>query len=301
MGTVPNFPGKWGLSPILFFLLVSASGCVSIPKAPYVVSGGGGSEVVRNEVGCGENRIDTAARPGGLHSEGIDPGGFTLLNWNIQKGGREGWAEDFTRLTGDADLLALQEAYLTDPLRTLLRDRDYRWDMAAAFLNRKREAGVLTGSKSAPVAFCVTRFAEPLVVIPKTALTSLYPLAETDLYLLVVNVHLINFTVDTSGYRGLLQALEESLASHEGPLLLTGDFNTWSNERLRAVEALRDRLGLTAVIFAEGGPSRFLGKNVDHVLYRGLEPVEARAVQISSSDHNPLLVTFRVPRRGGVH
>jgi len=276
------------------------SGCVSIPKAPYVVSGGGGSEVVRNEVGCGESSIDTAARPGGLHGEGIDPGGFTLLNWNVQKGGQEGWAADFARLAADADLLALQEAYLTDPLRGLLREGDYRWDMAAAFLNREHETGVLTGSKSAPVAFCVTRFAEPLVVIPKTALTSLYPVAETDLFLLVVNVHLINFSVDTVQYRGLLGTLEESLASHEGPLLLTGDFNTWSNGRLKVVEGLRDRLGLTAVAFAEGGLSRFLGKNVDHVFYRGLEPVEARTVKVATSDHNPLLVTFRVLRRGGV-
>jgi endonuclease/exonuclease/phosphatase (EEP) superfamily protein YafD len=287
---------------LLFLLALTlfSSACVSIPEVPYVVSGRGDGAVIKQEASCREGRLASSDGSGGFHTGGIDPDGFTLLSWNVMKGGRDGWDEDFARLAAGADLLALQEAYLTEPLRDLLRDRDYRWDMAAAFLNRKRETGVLTGSTATPAFFCVTRFTEPLIVIPKTALTSLYPVAETDLFLLVTNVHLINFTVDTGGYRALLRDLEEILSAHRGPLLLTGDFNTWSGRRMEVVKGLTGRLGLRAVEFPEEGPTAFFGRRVDHVFYRGLEPVEARAVKVSTSDHNPLLVRFRVAKSEGM-
>ncbi len=292
MGTVPLLRGKYCLS--LLILAAIFPGCVSIPEVPYVVSGRGESEFVRKEATCRDGHLHLSTPSGGSHTEGIDPDGFTLLSWNVMKGGRKGWQEDFARLADEADLMALQEAYLTDSLRELLREGGYHWDLTAAFLSRKRETGVLTGAKAPPALFCVTRLSEPLVVIPKTALTSFYPVAETDLFLLVTNLHLINFTVDTNGYRELLRELGGILAPHQGPLLLVGDFNTWSRGRMEAVEELTGRLGLREVSFADQGPTLFLGKIVDHIYYRGLEPIAARVVDVSTSDHHPLLVEFRL-------
>lgn len=298
MGMIPFTVRKWGLS--LLVLAAGSSGCVSIPEAPYVVSGRGGIESVREEARCRDGHLHLRVPPGGYHVEGIDPEGFTLLSWNVMKGGREGWQEDFARLAGEADLMTLQEAYLTDSLRELLREGGHHWDLTAAFLNRKRETGVLTGAKAPPALFCVTRLSEPLVVIPKTALTSFYPVAETGLFLLVTNVHLINFTVGTNGYRDLLRELGGILTPHRGPILLVGDFNTWSGGRMEAVKELTGRLGLREVSFADQGPTQFLGKIVDHVYYRGLEPIAARVVEVSTSDHHPLLVEFRVLEREGI-
>jgi len=274
------------------------SSCVSIPEKAYVVSGWGEDGAVTRQAECRDDRRDFIPA-GGTHSEGIDPGGFTLFNWNVMKGGAEGWEADFSRLTADADLLTLQEASLTGTLEKLLSEGRHHWDLAAAFLKNSRETGVLTGSTSLPASLCITRFAEPLVVIPKTVMVSRYPLAGTRRFLLVANVHLINFTVDTGDYRRQLGDLERFLVTHDGPLLLTGDFNTWSGGRTEIVAGLIARLDLREVEFPEEDLASFFGRTVDHVFYRGLEPVDARAVRVSTSDHNPVLVKFRVAPQAG--
>jgi endonuclease/exonuclease/phosphatase (EEP) superfamily protein YafD len=211
----------------------------------------------------------------------------------------EGWERDFATLSAGADLMTLQEVTMADGLRRLLDDGRYQWDLTAAFLSRKRETGVLTGARTPPDQVCADSHAEPLLIIPKAVLVSRYPLANREKSLLVANIHLINFTLGMEEYLGQLQRLEETLSSHDGPLLLTGDFNTWSDRRWSAVHALAERLALREVGFAEGGRASFFGRTVDHVFTRGLETVDARAVRVATSDHNPLLVTFRVPGEEG--
>ena len=275
-----------------------SSSCVSIPEKTYVVSGWGEGGAVMRQAECREDR-PAAVRTGDTHREGIDPDGFTLFNWNVMKGAAEGWEADFSRLTAAADLLTLQEASLTEAFEELLSESRYHWDLAAAFLKNSRETGVLTGSTSLPASLCITRFAEPLVVIPKTVMVSRYPLAGTRRFLLVANVHLINFTVDTGEYRRQLKDLERFLLAHDGPLLLSGDFNTWSGGRAEVVADLIARLGMRGVDFPEEDLASFFGRTVDHVFYRGLETVDARAVRVSTSDHNPVLVKFRVAPQAG--
>jgi endonuclease/exonuclease/phosphatase (EEP) superfamily protein YafD len=75
------------------------------------------------------------------------------------------------------------------------------------------------------------------------------------------------------------------LASHDGPVILAGGFNTWSTARRRAVDAIALRLGLQAVSLEPDERSRFLGEPVDQIYYRGLVPSAAMAVPVSSSDH----------------
>jgi endonuclease/exonuclease/phosphatase (EEP) superfamily protein YafD len=294
-----RFPlGKWGLSLLLAAFL--CFGCVSIPEVPYVVSGRGDAAVVTREAVCRNDPSGLSAVPGEGHRQGIDPGGFTLFSWNVMKEERDGWKEDFQRLAREADLLTLQEASLSETLREQMREGRYHWDLTAAFLYRSRETGVLTGSRIPPASLCVSRFSEPLAVIPKTSLVSRYPLAGTDRFLLVANVHLINFTFDTDRYREQLRILERTISSHEGPLLLAGDLNTWSGGRMEVVEGLTSRLGLRGVEFAEEDLASFFGRPVDHVFTRGLEAVDARVIKVSTSDHNPVVVRFRVPGRGGI-
>jgi endonuclease/exonuclease/phosphatase (EEP) superfamily protein YafD len=269
-----------------------AVGCVSVPKESYLLSLREGSERVTRAAACG------AGEPGGFvparGADGIDPGKFTLFNWNMMKGGRQGWEDDFLDLAGGADLLTIQEAYLTKTLSRVLRQGRYQWDLTAAFLNRRRETGVLTGSRGSPVYSCAFRFPEPLTALPKTILASFYPIAGMDELLLVANVHLINYTMGTKEYRRQLRELEDLLALHQGPLILLGDFNTWSDARMAEVAGVTERMALRAVDFVGESLSPFLGRIVDHVYYRGLEAIDARAVEVSTSDHNPLLVTFRV-------
>ena len=44
----------------------------------------------------------------------------------------------------------------------------------------------------------------------------------------------------------------------------------------------------------------FLGKQLDHVYARGLDLVDADAIPVKSSDHNPVRVTFRLARHASV-
>ena len=269
-------------------------GCVSIPKEPYLLSQREGVERVDRKARCGEEGPGNPVVSGDFRREGIDPEGFTLFSWNTKKGGMEGWELDFATLSAGADLMTLQEVIMTDGLRRLLDDGCDQWDMSTAFLSRKRETGVLTGARTPPDQVCADKYAEPLLIIPKAVLVSRYPLADREKSLLVANVHLINFTVGVEEYLGQLQRLEETISSHDGPLLLTGDFNTWSDGRSAAVRALAGRLSLREVGFTEDHRTSFFGRTVDHVFTRGLETVDARVMRVATSDHNPLLVTFRV-------
>jgi endonuclease/exonuclease/phosphatase (EEP) superfamily protein YafD len=88
------------------------------------------------------------------------------------------------------------------------------------------------------------------------------------------------------------------LARHDGPVILAGDFNTWSVARRRAVDAIALRLGLRAVSLDPDERSRFLGEPVDQIYYRGLVPGAASAVPVRSSDHNPVSAVFRLAGRG---
>ena len=52
------------------------------------------------------------------------------------------------------------------------------------------------------------------------------------------------------------------------------------------------RLGLTEVKLPQDERTLFLGRHVDHILIRGLHVRAARAIVVTSSDHNPVTATL---------
>jgi endonuclease/exonuclease/phosphatase (EEP) superfamily protein YafD len=275
-------------------VMVTLSGCVSIPTELFTVGQRCDSRIPTVVYSFD---TDPLANPQTLPlEEGVelDSSGFSLLNWNMLKGMREGWKEDFQRLSNDRDLLIIQEAYLTDDLRKLLQSNQYNWDLAAAFMLDDIKAGVLTASKVEPDFLYTFRANEPLITIPKTILITRYPLTETDKSLLVANIHSINYSLSIAEFRDQLQRLQQILTRHHGPLIISGDFNTWTDERMATVTTLTKRLGLKAVTFGEDKRTTIFGHDIDHIYYRGLEPVEAIVAPVTTSDHNPMLVTFRL-------
>jgi endonuclease/exonuclease/phosphatase (EEP) superfamily protein YafD len=62
----------------------------------------------------------------------------------------------------------------------------------------------------------------------------------------------------------------------------------------RHVARVAQRLGLHEIEFKEDKRTLFLGKQLDHIYVRGLELVDAEAIPVKSSDHNPVRATFRV-------
>jgi endonuclease/exonuclease/phosphatase (EEP) superfamily protein YafD len=279
--------------PLLFAgLLVILQGCIEIPD-PYLVIGqrewAGTVAAVRP---CDPDSLalpPTAAPPS---DKALDAGGFYLVTWNMLKGRRSGWQEDFQRLVQEGDVVLLQEAYLTAPLLEALRRAQLNWRLATAFRYQGAEAGVLTAAKTDLQGICMQRFREPLLNTPKTSLVTRLPLSDGS-HLVVANVHAINFTMDAIHFLESWQELEAILQPHAGPLIVAGDFNTWNADRQVVVANATRRMGLAPVRFPSDQRTRFFDRTVDHVYYRGLVPLEALVQEVKTSDHNPMRVTFR--------
>lgn len=278
------------------FLAVLVSGCIRIPEENWTVSHRRPHETRRLFAECTTAGINQSFPDpiGRVQAPQLNADGFSLLSWNTLKGQKEGWAEDFMKLSRETDILILQEAYLTGSLKAMLQQEQYHWDMTAAFEYRKIEMGVLTASRTAPNFTCSFLETEPLIRIPKGTLITRYPLSGTTLELMIANIHAINFTVKALAFNQQIDRLEGLLADHLGPLIVSGDFNTWSAGRMARVKDMAQRLDLNAVGFDEKHRSLFLGRPIDHVYYRGLEATHAATPMVSTSDHNPLSVGFKL-------
>lgn len=217
---------------------------------------------------------------------------LTLVSWNIHKAADEGWDRDLARFAAGADIVLLQEAVLSVALRdTLLRER-LIWMQADAWRGRTDVTGVLTAARAPSTAACVSRALEPLLGVPKSALVTYYRLAGRRHTLAVANVHSVNFSLALGGYRDQLEAVAAVLASHQGPIVLAGDFNTWSPARVDVLDGVAAKLGLARADPRDDVRTRFVGMPFDYVYARGFEPVAVRVEPVTSSDHAPLIVTL---------
>lgn len=278
----------------LFFLLlgVMSAGCVKVPEAHFTISHYDSRTTVNDDCGCDKPVAHESGPLPASQAAGLDPLGFTVVNWNTHKGRKTGWDRDLTQLILPGDVILLQEGHLTPQLRDLLRTHDFNLDLATAFTWNEAETGVLTAARIKPDFLCSFREKEPIGSIPKTVLITRYPLAGTNTSLLVANVHMVNFSIELSAYRRQLEKTEEILARHRGPVILSGDLNTWNDRRMAVVADIAEKLNMKPVGFADDHRSSFMGQRVDHIYYRGLVPVASTTTRVTSSDHNPMQVTF---------
>jgi endonuclease/exonuclease/phosphatase (EEP) superfamily protein YafD len=296
------------LNPLIFYmrinsrfiiiLFLSVLGCVHIPDTLTVENRAEKMNSRKAENLCTpelETSPPVFTPPG---NEGLSTSGFGLLSWNIQKENRSGWKADFVRLSLEADILIIQEAFLTEELRQLLNSRSFYWHLVTAFEYRGTKTGVLTASMVEPDFICPLRVAEPLIRFPKTILITRYPLADTHKSLMVANIHMINFAPHLASFREQANQMLEILVNHEGPMILSGDFNTWSEERLVIIEDMAGQLQLESASFKNDPARKVFGSILDRVYYRGLKLDEAVVIEVNSSDHNPLRVRFRLDDEG---
>jgi len=271
------------------------SGCVSISGSHFTVEQDGSTCSINADCLCENSKLPESYLVAVTQENGLDPEQITLLNWNSHKETGPQWLQELQALLNGVDLLALQEGALTDELRDLLSN-DYAggWTLANAFTQSDIHTGVLTASLVKPDFLCSYRVAEPIIVVPKTVLITRYPIVGTNKTLLLVNMHMVNFSFATTAYREQLKNAFFLINQHQGPLLIAGDFNSWSDGRMAIIQHFADGLATEAVQFAEDNRTTFLGHVLDHIFYRGLEPVEAAALPVTISDHNPMRVTFRL-------
>lgn len=236
------------------------------------------------------------ADKGLVSTAGLSPESISLFDWNIYKGSRKGWDDDFLRLSDGKDIILLQEASLDERLQELLQRRNLYWDLNNAFFNKGQRTGVLSASTRQPMASCGQRTSEPLIGVPKTVLIARYAIEGSKEELLVANIHGINITLGTGSYQQQFDQLGDILKNHKGPLLVAGDFNNWSDGRSTIVAELAERLSLQKINFGGERRTTFFGDPVDQIYYRGLQPLQSAVHLVKSSDHNPISATFRLAR-----
>jgi len=108
--------------------------------------------------------------------------------------------------------------------------------------------------------------------------------------LMVVNLH-ATLVRRKSGAIEEMHHLLSHLPDHCGPMILAGDFNTFTSGYLAAIEKILELLGLRRILI-DDDPRAPLD-NLDQVFVRGLQ-VNRAAVDTSlrSSDHFPLLLNL---------
>lgn len=233
-----------------------------------------------------------AASEVGLQQQ-LNSSDIRLVNWNIQKGDNPAWTTDLASLTTDSNLMVFQEAALDSNAWSQVGDELHR-SFAPGYRTSVSITGVMTLSSAEPLAQCNLSSLEPWLGSPKATVITKYGLTDTDLTLLVVNIHAINFTLGTAEFEQQFGKALDSVSEHDGPILLSGDFNTWHTGRSDSLEPMLDALGFSALSYNEDHRKTAFGLPLDHIYVRGLQVIEATTSAVETSDHNPMFVRLRL-------
>ena len=293
---MPFYPNQLHLRTILItVLLLLLSSCVTIPDNHFTVEQNNGLCTVNSACDCAGSVLPESFLNIDSRDRGLNPDRITLLSWNSYKQTSPAWLARLHQLSTGVDLLTLQEGVMSKGLRDQLKeDFPGGWLLANAFSQKDRPTGVLTAAGVQSDFSCSFRIAEPIIIVPKTVLISRYPIAGSNATLLLANLHMVNFSLAFTTYREQLRKTFDLLNQHEGPILIAGDFNSWSRGRQTIMLHFADALGMETVRFPEDTRSRFHGHALDYIFYRGLQQLTASSPPVNESDHNPLLATFRV-------
>lgn len=219
------------------------------------------------------------------------PRKLEILSWNIQKASRTGWRQDLARLGGDVDLAFIQEADLHAGLGALLPAASHE-AFAEGYTGSGKRTGVMTLSAHRPGWHCSLSVLEPWLRTPKATSVTTHRLAGGEKKLLAVNLHAVNFALGLEDLQRQFAPLKDLIASHEGPVILAGDMNTWSESRQALLDRFALEFGLNPVSFNPDLRSTAFGNALDHIYVRGLRAESATVIPVDSSDHNPLRVSL---------
>ena len=221
----------------------------------------------------------------------LNPADIQLVNWNIQKGKQTGWQADLRQLGDGSQLILIQEAALQPELINIEGLASF-WSFAPGYRSEEAQTGVMTFSSVEPISHCQLTDREPWLRTPKATSITEYRLADSTETLVVVNIHAINFTIGVKEYGQQMARISDILANHSGPMIVSGDFNSWRGAREKRLNRLVAKLDLRALEFAEDNRTHVFGRPIDHIYVRGLETVTSVARAVTSSDHNPMKVSL---------
>ena len=268
-----------------FSALLMLASCTTQPTAPVRVTAAAGDDTAACIAELGRDREAVSAA--------LDSTNISVVNWNIQKGRNTQWVHDLDEVGMQPDLLILQEASVRTNIWRDLVPEHYE-SFAEGFGPDWSPSGVMTVSAAQPITECELVAHEPWFGTRKATLITEYALSGSDDTLLVVNIHGINFALGISDLENQFAQARAVIAEHDGPVVFSGDFNTWRRQRALVLEEMLGALGLTALDFDTDHRKRFFGWALDHIYVRGLYSDYATTLQSDASDHNPMAVRLRL-------
>ena len=217
---------------------------------------------------------------------------FSIADWNIYKQEDDNWRRELTKIIEQNDLIVLQEAKLSFLLHQLMQQHELSWTQVEAFSVYNQSMGVLTASRVAPISVCKQAIVEPWLRFPKSSLVSYYPWAGSDEPLLVANMHMINFTLGVDEFNQQLEGVIAVIRQHDGPVIMAGDFNTWTNKRLHQLQTMTASVELQQLVYKNDVRKTAFGHPLDDLYFRGMQQLSASSYETDASDHNPIVARF---------
>lgn len=217
---------------------------------------------------------------------------LVLLNWNAHKLADPKFITDLAQLSVDADIITIQESMHSTRFQELfLANFDFNFSFNMSFCNKEKQAtGVMNMARFNIEAnqTLVSPDTEPILNTPKVSGYSALNVPNIGI-VHIVNIHALNFNLG-SKFERHVDSVAAFIKTLQGPVIWTGDFNTWSGGRQKHLDKLTQSLGLTHVKLANDKRNLKL----DHVYVRGLEVVSAELLNaFKSSDHLPVKVVFK--------
>jgi endonuclease/exonuclease/phosphatase (EEP) superfamily protein YafD len=272
---------------VLFFLKICISGCGYIPvHTPFAISGNNYEEY-------------------SINSNDV----LRILNWNIHKKiDSDNWKNDFIKIVirdKKPNIILLQEVRLGEDIVNIFKnDLKMGWEFSPNLYQVKYDAysGVLTASYVKPtmVQPALSNGTEPFTKTPKSILFTKYNIGTKSSELLIVNIHGINFKIGLDEFKEQIRFVAEAIIQHDGPVIMSGDFNTWRKDRLKHLEKMTNELNMVKIDFgakSDNIKTKF-SNPLDHIfISKKLQVVKGSQdviVDINSSDHSPLFVELKI-------
>jgi endonuclease/exonuclease/phosphatase (EEP) superfamily protein YafD len=217
---------------------------------------------------------------------------LVLLNWNAHKLADKKFITDLVQLSADADIVTIQESmHSTRYEEIFLANFDFNFSFNMSFCNKEKQAtGVMNMARFNIEAnqTLVSPDTEPILNTPKVSGYSAIQVPNIGT-VHVINIHALNFNLG-SKFERHVDSVGAFIRTLQGPVIWTGDFNTWSGGRQKHLDKLAQSLGLSHVKLANDKRNLKL----DHVYVRGLEVISAELLNgFKSSDHLPVKVVFK--------
>lgn len=219
--------------------------------------------------------------------------------WNTHNASRSHWLEDLSGLCVDKDLVLLQSVSAVTA-EVQMSDENILCEWVLSAYDQQPDCAVAAGVKTGCTVASLKQVehyvdhSEANANSLRVLLETHYALGSSDQTLMVLNIHATP-EVPASQFLDQFEQLCQCIDHHTGPVILGGDFDTWSPDRLAVFQQYATQASLFEASMTRQGSDAQVTKHLDHVFFRGmsLRSVESLS-DIQTSDYSPITATLVV-------